>query len=85
METGTGYGYNSTGDLVPYAGHGYIFLQWNGEDVATGYSRIFGATLDTRLDTWTVTYATLSVHGTLKLNQGGTITICHGGGTIYIF
>ena len=68
--TGTGYGTGSS-----YAGYGDVRLQRNGADVAVGYSNIYGATGDT--------YSTVSVHGTFKLNQGDTITIRLGGGTIY--
>jgi len=57
-----------------YAGYGAVSLRWNGAYVAAGYSRINGATSDT--------WSTLSVHGTLKLNKGDTITISHAGGTI---
>jgi len=69
---GTGYG-AGTG----YAGHGHVFLQRNNMNVTIGYSEIGGATSSTR--------SHLSVHGTLKLNKGDTITIRHAGGTIYSY
>jgi len=61
---GTGFGSGSS-----YAGFGFVYLQRNGADVAIGFSDILGATAGTR--------ATVSVHGTLKLNKGDTITIRH--------
>jgi len=57
-----------------YAGYSNVFLQRNGVDVAEVYSSIKGATSGTE--------STVSVHGTLKLNKGDTITIRHVGGTI---
>ena len=73
------YAFSFTGlgsGLEPnYAGFGSVFLQRNGANVAEGFSRINGATSST--------LATLSVHGTLKLNKGDTITIYHYKGTIY--
>jgi len=59
-----------------YSGHGSVFLQRNGVDVAEGYSKISGATSN-------IQYLTLSVHSTLKLGKGDTITIRHNGGTIF--
>jgi len=67
---GTGYGTSS-----PYVGWGGVILQKNGADVADGYSKINGATLDA--------YSTVSVHATLKLNKGDTITIRHYEGVFY--
>ena len=66
--SGTGYGSG-------YAGNGSVILQQNGANVAGGYSKINGAILNT--------WATVSVHGTLKLNKGDTITINHVDGVIY--
>jgi len=68
--TGLGYGTGSG-----YAGSGSVYLQRNGADVAEGYSKINGAIPNT----WT----TVSVHGTLKLNKGHTITIRHEQGAIF--
>jgi len=67
-----GSGYATTSS---YAGFGYVFLQRNGGSVAEGSSYIYGATSGTG--------STVSVHGTLKLNKGDTITIRHTGGTIF--
>jgi len=66
-----GMGFETTST---YSGRGGVLLQRNGADVAIGYSAIKGATPDT--------WATLSVHGTLKLNKGDTITIRHRDGMI---
>jgi len=57
-----------------FAGYGAVFLQRNGMDIAEGYSRINGATGG---------YSTLSVHATLKLNKGDTITIRYTEGIIF--
>jgi len=65
-----GLGYASTSFYAS------VFLQRNGVDVARGFSQITGAISG-------VTYLTISVHGTLKLNKGDTITIRHIEGTIY--
>jgi len=68
--TGSGSGTSAT-----YSnGFGSVYLQRNGADVARGYSSINGANEGTR--------STVSVHGTLKLNRGDTITIRHYFGTI---
>jgi len=67
---GIGYG---TGPN--YAGYGWVYLQRNGAHVAIGYSDIYGALKKT--------YATLSVHATLRLDKGDTITIRHDAGTIF--
>jgi len=67
---GLGSGTRST-----YVGYGQIYLQRNGVTVAIGYSDINGATV--------ATYSTLSVHATLKLNEGDAITIYHVEGTVY--
>jgi len=58
-----------------YAGYGILNLQRNSADVAYGVSKIYGATQST--------WSALSVHATLKLNKGDTITIRLGAGTIY--
>jgi len=58
-----------------YAGYGDVRLRRNGLDVLAGIAIINGATSGTA--------STLSVHGTLKLNKGDTITIYHLAGTIY--
>jgi len=62
-----------------FAGYGNVFLQRNGVDVARGLAEIYGATSSTR----SRTKPTVSVHGTLKLNKGDTITIKHHGGWIF--
>jgi len=67
---GTGYESGSG-----FAGRGYVFLQRNGADVVVGASIVYGATSNSQ--------GTLSVHGTLKLNKGDTITISLGGGMIH--
>jgi len=69
-----GNGYATTSS---YAGLGDVLLQRNGENVGRGLSLI-GATPTTQ-----ITYSTVSVHGTLKLNKGDTIRIVHVGGTIF--
>jgi len=66
---GDGFGTSSS-----YAGFGSVFLQRNGIEIAQGFSRINGATSG---------HSALSVHGTLKLNKGDTITIYHDAGTIF--
>jgi len=57
-------------------GRGSLYLQRNGVDVALGTSNIVGATSP-------YTESTVSVHGTLKLNKGDTITIRQNIGTIF--
>jgi len=57
-----------------YAGFGTTFLQKNNVDVAEGYSQTPGATSG---------YPTFSVHATLKLNKGDTISIRLGAGAMY--
>jgi len=57
-----------------YAGWGVVNLEKNGVFIAQGYSRINGATGG---------FSTHSVHATLKLNKGDTITIRHVEGTIF--
>jgi len=67
---GDGHGTDSSS-----SGLGSVLLQRNNVDVAAGFSNTIGATSGTR--------STLSVHGTLKLNKGDTITIRHHSGVIY--
>jgi len=68
----TGLGHKSGSD---YAGWGYVYLQRNDEIVAMGDSYLKGATENTK--------STVSVHGTLKLYKGDTITIRNNAGTIF--
>ncbi len=58
-----------------FAGQGGLWLNRNGVDIVAGYSQINGALSGTA--------STLSVHATLKLNKGDTISIHHVFGTIY--
>jgi len=64
------YAFSFKGNGYGTGGSGGVFLQRNGADVAIAHITTGG------------TWATLSVHGTLKLNQGDTITIRHRDGTI---
>jgi len=57
-------------------GRGSVYLQRNGANFALGTTNIVGATSP-------YTESTVSVHGTLKLNKGDTITIRFNLGTIY--
>jgi len=59
-----------------YAGWASTFLQKNNVDVAEGYSNTLGATSG---------YPTFSVHATLKLNKGDTISIRLGAGTVHSY
>jgi len=67
---GTGGGTDSN-----FEGYGWVYLQRNGVAVAIGYSR-------NGITATSATLSTLSVHGTLKLIKGDTITIRHVEGTI---
>jgi len=58
-----------------YAGYGDVHLERNGAYIAAGVSRSNGATAST--------LSALSVHSTLKLNKGDTITIQHYMGTTF--
>ena len=64
----------ATGVGTDYTGYGRVHLTRNGVVIASGHSDIYDARNG---------YLTLSVHGTLKLNKGDTITIRHEEGTIY--
>jgi len=58
-----------------FAGQGGVWFNRNGADIVAGLSQINGASSGTA--------STLSVHATLKLNKGDTISIHHVLGTIY--
>jgi len=67
---GDGYGSGSG-----HAGYGWVYLQRNGVNVAIGYSLISGAARNT--------YSAFSIHATMKLDKGDTITISHFEGIIF--
>jgi len=70
------YGRHEIDSQNDYSGMGWLYLQRNGVDVAVGHSYIGGP------DPTYSTKATLTVHGTLKLNQGDTVNIrFYAGGT----
>jgi len=69
-----GMGYCSSKSF--FAGYGSVVLQRNGANVARGYSE-FGCAVTSS------THSTISVHGTLKLDVGDTVSIYHITGTIF--
>ncbi len=56
--------------------YGAVFLQRNSVDVVVGHSQINGANTED-------THPAFSIHATLKLNKGDTITIRHVIGIIF--
>jgi len=67
---------NGSGTGSGFAGYGWVHLQRNGANVAIGYSR-------NGITPTSGTYSTLSVHATLKLSKGDTITIRHVEGVMH--
>jgi len=67
----------ASGTFSTTYGWANIFIQKNNVDFAQGYSAINGATSNT--------YPTFSVHATVKLNKGDTISIRLDSGTVYSY